>query len=762
MHGSQNQRRYKIFCPHLSVVARRASINQIAVRALRIERSKFRIQSSKFTLWNNFRAMDHTPGSTEILQIPQPHLPPPRNSQSQEAYRYYAPPAQFTQAVASPSTTQVPRKVDQGHTNTRAGILDPAPPRPSLPRSIRTPAANSNAQAQSAFSRQAPVGIADLANAYSSPIEYDGQWYRHITKLPLDLHQGYLPDNEPILESIRHYPTSQMQTDCRGPPKASKWFNIWVNTNRDIQNLQQKIKQNSLMSSDDLQTCCQQYRYELDLQYPLPGNGHSFTLRLKTRQTLYEKLFAPFEFEVFQNKINDYVEDIISSKVSAICRIECFILDALDYFREYYKIGHFPNLEVFVEDFYNILESEKLDGFLKPRKTEDRESEQPPEVIVVKDIQTDIKLDQMTWWLDHTDFTESWKKRWDHLNQSQQHMFSKDVMRNYICGVIDAMFGLWPAPGQCVFHQRSKSSAQERPRDEEQRGHWVWTEQKPPRCIKSGLYFWEKLPTQPDIGSEDRNEENVEHQASVSLETMDAILIETRLPYRFKSTPDLHKHLTIKDPNILVYTNWRRFLMLRYHRVLIADARTDYDDEQLSRFQLFSRSIRTGEQRINGKGGDVRFIAYELIRTYHLLFYREVSENGRVYWHESTVFPWRRFWPWKSCESSKKIASQRLHLELTPGLKELLGLLARDESDEELQSGDFRLFRRRLEALNSRLNAWKPSTFIELILYRGWVEEETDFGQLIIGMIGLLGIPFVVISLVVSIITMYFTIYPSK
>src|SRR6202035_1827318 len=115
--------------------------------------------------------------------------------------------------------------------------------------------------------------------------------------------------------------------------------------------------------------------------------------------------------------------------------------------------------------------------------------------------------------------------RWKNApTEIQELLNSQTVKRNYICSVFDAMFGLWPAPGHCLFHagfdrciwdslvskhtkvfsrcSRVTEDPQIHPLSQyETPGHWAFAQDAVPRCIHSGLYFWEKVPTQPDVGS---------------------------------------------------------------------------------------------------------------------------------------------------------------------------------------------------------------------------------------------------------------------
>jgi hypothetical protein len=77
--------------------------------------------------------------------------------------------------------------------------------------------------------------------------------------------------------------------------------------------------------------------------------------------------------------------------------------------------------------------------------------------------------------------------------------------------------------------------------------------------------------------------------------------------------------------------------MLRHHKVLVDDSNPAHADHTISPFQLLSHSSRSPEERKNGKGVDVRFIAYELLHTYVLLFYRNSSSSSNAVWEDAHV-----------------------------------------------------------------------------------------------------------------------------
>ena len=303
------------------------------------------------------------------------------------------------------------------------------------------------------------------------------------------------------------------------------------------------------------------------------------------------------------------------------------------------------------------------------------------------------------------------------------------IMRNYICALIDAAFGLWKAPGHCLLHsgydhktwagvKRSNNQSHSsldsyteiHPYSFEEPGHWALLQETIPRCLHDGLYFWEGMPPQPDSQSDDRTASDVRDSASVSLGPMDARTIVGRLPFRFKGTHDLNKHLTFRagdKETILIFTDWRRFLMLRHHKVLIDDASPHYPKDQVSRFQLLARNTRTGEERIGGSSVDVRGIAYELLQTYSLLFYRKISDEkdargelGEFYDEARPLMP-AHLW-WWICRDprllDKKLTSETiakkdigLDVESSPGFDQLVKILAHPDNSVP-QSADFKIF----------------------------------------------------------------------
>jgi hypothetical protein len=592
------------------------------------------------------------------------------------------------------------------------------------------------------------VVTANMGVASPSTIASDNDWIKQFTELPIELGGGYLPADTPIRQND-HY--CQWSDDLQGPPKQSQLFEWWTRVDPAVKAIYESNE--GWISTSDLDVFIRVH----DCQRPIPdgckyvGTRGSFTLPLVDRQRIYQKLFHRIEFE--DGTMEGFVDDIISSKVYEILRIENFLLMTLDVFRKSFGVEKFPPLTSFVKDLVEIVDSLITGDNRNPSK------------ISRPAINKSFKLDQVTWWSEpgYFGFEEKWARRWSALDSDQFGLInSSKTRRNYICGLFDAMFGIWPAPGQCMLHEGQAPDARKSDYwihgECPEKDHWVRAENAVPRCINSGLYFWEKQPPQPDVGRE-TTRSNLKDGASISLEALDAFLIQSRVPFKFVKTSRLDQHLLITNgedkKNVLIYTDWQRFLMLRHHRVLVDDSSSEYPAEELSRFQLLSRSTRTAKDRLQGTGGDVRYIAYELLRTYALLFYRRISQDG---YFKGQAHSW--FW-WTGEGSSSKEIGENVGLWLEPpleGWKELIEVFTGLDREARPQSEDFKIFGKRLEALNQELCSWKPYTTWDLIWYRGWVEDEATYLPAIIGFFV---IPVTFVSLALSISQVYYAINPN-
>jgi hypothetical protein len=158
--------------------------------------------------------------------------------------------------------------------------------------------------------------------------------------------------------------------------------------------------------------------------------------------------------------------------------------------------------------------------------------------------------------------------------------------------------------------------------------------------------------------------------------------------------------------------------MLRHHKVLVDDSNPMHADDTISRFQLLSRSSRSPEDGRESVGVDVRFIAYELLHTYVLLFYRylDYSSARNAVWEDSHILGVFG----GSAKSSWGIA-ETLRLDLTDSVKETI--IKMYSGDQLPESRDFLIFRQRLEDLHESLVSWKATRFYHLV-YRGYGEAD--------------------------------------
>ena len=611
--------------------------------------------------------------------------------------------------------------------------------------------------------------ITDNAGLVSlSEVRYDTRWLNKFTQLPLRPGQGYVRilESSPdvILENNQDDYGRQWICDQRGPPVESVWHHWW-RSDPPLGPAKRLHDRLTLREIQDMLNCHEQCHADL-----MTGKTQlSFILPLSERETLYECIFAPVQVAIPIGRVGkgclpQYIEDIIFSKLFTIFSIENFVLMTLKLFKEF-GADKFPHLEDFIKDIYHVLDKLLNDKF------------------EMSNINDHVRMDQLLWWLEdkNSPFSRVWRARWQGI-RGYEVITSTRIQRDYICAIIDTLFGLWPAPGHCFLHDSARGSDLKLPSQLDVHGvqtenHWARAQDAIPRCINTGLYFWENLPPEPDVGDLEITKDDVENGASVSLVDLDAFLIERRLPFKFKVTNRLDMHLTITvDKEILIFPLWHRYLMLRHHKVLINDSSPDYPEDQITLFQLHSRSNRTAEERVRGIGGDVRFIAYELLQTYALLFFRDVSRGHRqsgqcqrrgfrskrgYYYRQATVWgwPWLRQDPKNPDEIIDRLA---LGFGNGKGRPDSFMTLMEDiwEGDYFPQSGDFRFFGKRLEALNRELSVWKPSTLLEMLSYRGWVEEESNYWSLFLTAISVF--VFALVSLVLNGVQLHYAIYPNS
>ena len=108
--------------------------------------------------------------------------------------------------------------------------------------------------------------------------------------------------------------------------------------------------------------------------------------------------------------------------------------------------------------------------------------------------------------------------------------------QQYIRGLIDAIFGLWSDPGQGLYHLDNTDSSR--------------------FCIESFLLTATLERRSPSDAS------------YIDPTMFDAAFIEAYGPFRFKRADNLDQHLEIRNYEILIYTDWKKWARIRRHTVL--------------------------------------------------------------------------------------------------------------------------------------------------------------------------------------------------
>src|SRR5208282_4048295 len=125
---------------------------------------------------------------------------------------------------------------------------------------------------------------------------------------------------------------------------------------------------------------------------------------------------------------------------------------------------------------------------------------------------------------------DSWSERWDPCSPN-----SEEIWPDYMCSLCDALFGLWPASGRGLFHKTNGATG----------------------CIGTLLRAFIHGERDPSAAPH------------IDYHRFDAAYIESRGPFRLKSTTCIDEHLLITEHNeILFYADWQRWACLTSLSVL--------------------------------------------------------------------------------------------------------------------------------------------------------------------------------------------------
>lgn len=377
---------------------------------------------------------------------------------------------------------------------------------------------------------------------------------------------------------------------------------------------------------------------------------------------------------------------------------------------------------------------------------------------------------------------QTWRERWERVQPNKKSaIYYLMTIRHYYCALIDVLFGVWPAPGRCLFHQGH--SARLRTYDRLRNTN--------PNCIYNELYFWQ--------GTDAFNRS----RAPVPLDILDASYVETNGPFRFEKTDRLQEHLTVtKDLKIRVFCDWNRFLMLHVHEVLRnmnPPPRTLEDtkkgpppkEQPSDRIKFVELSLGHYNKEYGFEPYRIRYFAQELLLTYLVLFYSHLRpadfrkpdavmvpaqgldgpEHGNswktwarkrrnIHDHiesanlESTGATDQEIQVQYQIDKPRPSVKVAKRLELDVGdLDELADFSdgwGYDISAPTYSDQFTRLFRGRLEDLHETLLTWKPYHFWEM-KYKGYgdvrgIEWYGFYASLIFGLISILVLYFAILQ----------------
>lgn len=275
----------------------------------------------------------------------------------------------------------------------------------------------------------------------------------------------------------------------------------------------------------------------------------------------------------------------------------------------------------------------------------------------------------------------SWEDRWKPSLQN-----SAALWEDYICGLCDALFGLWPAAGTNSFHQNNGTCG----------------------CIGTLLR---------SVFHDQRDPSTVPY---IDYFCLDAGYIESRGPFRFKATDNLDNHLLITERNeILFYTNWQRWACLTSLSVLNRQGNPSaFDALMCSRRRGWKPQPLTSHIRIS-----LSQIFGDLATTGMLLFFQDevnmLKAKEGMSRKRRRMNDVRRYLskPFSSLPRPSNHIAKRIGLSMSDDdLRYARAFLECCNDDWSRVVGQSTLFRThspfkdRVDKLHEVLKAWKPRT----------------------------------------------------
>ena len=288
---------------------------------------------------------------------------------------------------------------------------------------------------------------------------------------------------------------------------------------------------------------------------------------------------------------------------------------------------------------------------------------------------------------------ETWNDRWAGWSRESSDKL-RLIWEHYQCGLCDAIFGMWPAPGQNLFHKRCRDSL-----------HAAGTN----GCIGNIL-------------SMDMVYRRSTSAMGIEFRLFDAALIESHGPFRFEPTDRLDKHLTLDGKTIRYYADWRKWSFLSNHKVLRRAKKANAEGLHVS-FDTLVNSERVRPSEIYYSSA-LLHISKDILVSNILYFHqatlrgqqRKRCANFRRCWQliQSILFRCLPKFGMHDARSSRSIG-KRVGVDLSDGeVVDFVHLFGTHEEDLQSLFNACMPFRERAIKLEKRLREWKPKTIWEM------------------------------------------------
>ena len=383
----------------------------------------------------------------------------------------------------------------------------------------------------------------------------------------------------------------------------------------------------------------------------------------------------------------------IDGRIQLVRQIEKFALHVLEVGTQNgADVNRLPKLQYFIDDAIHLIR------ILKSPVSDFRS---------VDDAQPFLIFDH--------DRRSSWDERWTPSLRN-----STDVWNDYICGLCDALFGLWPASSMNMFHQSDS----------------------PWGCVGTLLRSFAHGP---------RDSSTVPYLDYIIL---DAAYIESRGPFQFKATDRIDDHLLITERNeILIYTNWRKWACMTSLGVLHSQSNpSTFDVLMCTRRRGWKPQPLTSHIRMS-----LGQVFGDLATTHILLFYQDEINKFKLNERRTRKNQWMtnvhiylsKFFP--SFSRSSAHIAKRIGLPMSDDdFRYARAFLECCNDDWSRLISEHTLFRThspfkdRVDKLQEVLKTWRPRTILQMS-YSGYggvdpVNLYAFYFAAILGMVTLIGL----------------------